>query len=347
MKFSEMIIEEKNYILRLAFYGCTGGLIYSFAENYLVGTPLLPLIVRAGFLGLLLFCGVGFFEIRFKEFFRKHSFVLTLVLRSICYLFMIIIWLLIINGIYEASKNDVSFFNGIAIYYNYSGMVVKNMIALFSIIIFINALIQINSPHRKGELVSFILGRYHKPIEKSRIFLFIDLKSSTTIAEQLGHIRFGIFLQEYYFDLAKAARLAKGEIYDYIGDEAIISWPVDRQDSLENCLKCIELMREILEKGKERYFKVYGVSPGFRAGAHGGKSVIMWVGEDRKEILYLGDVLNTTKRIQTECNRFSTDFLLSGDLIKCFPGHDLSRFKFLDNILLKGKGQEVELYSVL
>lgn len=94
------------------------------------------------------------------------------------------------------------------------------------------------------------------------------------------------------------------------------------------------------------YLENYGISPGFRAGAHGGKSVIMWVGEDRKEILYLGDVLNTAKRIQTECNRFSTDFLISGDLIKSFPYHKGYKFILLDKLLLKGKEHEVELYSV-
>jgi len=344
--YLKILKDEKNYILRLSFYGAAAGFIYSFLENYLKGTSLLPLMLRATVLSFLLLGSLGLFDLLSMNYLRKRSFFHILGIKSVIYLSIVAFWLLLINGINEAVNNNVSFFQGMVIYFKYSGMVAKNMAVIIFIIILINALVQINSLHRKGELVSFILGRYRRPIEKSRIFLFIDLKSSTTIAEKLGHIKFGLFLQEYYFDMAKAVRISNGEIYDYIGDEAIISWPTDKQDSLKNCLKCVDQIRAILESGKDRYLNNYGTSPGFRAGAHGGKSVVMWVGEDRKEILYLGDVLNTAKRIQTECNRFSTDFLISGDLIKSFP--DLKGFKFLfmDKLLLKGKEQEVELYAV-
>ena len=347
MRYLQILQSEKEFILRLSLYGTTAGLIYAFFENYLKGTPLLPLILRATVLGSLLLFNIAVFEILIRDNFKKKSFFFILLIKSTGYLLMIACWLVIINGISEAVNNDVSFFTGIAYYYKYSGMVVQNMAVLIFIIIFINALVQTNSLHRKGELVSFILGRYHKPIEKSRIFLFVDLKSSTTIAEKLGHIKFGLFLQEYYFDVAKAVRICHGEIYDYVGDEAIISWPMDNKENLKNCLNCIEHLDILLENGKERYLINYGIIPGYRAGAHGGKSVVMWVGEERKEILYLGDVLNTTKRIQTECKTLSVDFLISGELIKCFPEQKEYRFIFMDKLLLKGKEQEVELYSVL
>ena len=347
MAHLKILQSERKFILRLSIYGAAAGFLYSILENYFKGTSLLPLMLRATVLSFLLFCSLGLFDLLSKNYLRKKSFFQILGIKSVIYFITVVFWLLLINGINEAVNNHVSFFDGMGIYYKYSGMVAINIAAIIVIIISINTLVQINSLHRKGELISFILGRYRRPIEKSRIFLFIDLKSSTTIAEKLGHIKFGLFLQEYYFDMAKAARISNGEIYDYIGDEAIISWTMDKKDSLKNCLMCIDQLRVILDNGKDRYLRNYGIEPAFRAGAHGGKSVVMWVGEDRKEILYLGDVLNTAKRIQNECDRFSASFLISGDLIKSFPGQNESQFLFMDKLLLKGKEQEVELYSVL
>ena len=343
----KILKSDRKFILRLSIYGAAAGFIYSFFENYFKGTSLLPLMLRATVFCFLLLGSLGLFDLLSKDFLRKKSFFQILGIKSAIYLAIIAFWLLIINGINEAVNNNVSFLEGIGYYYKYSGMVAINIATIIFIIVSINASVQINSLHRKGELISFILGRYRRPIEKSRIFLFIDLKSSTAIAEKLGHIKFGLFLQEYYFDMAKAARISNGEIYDYVGDEAIISWTMDKKDSLKNCLMCIDQLKVMLDNGKDRYLRNYGIEPAFRAGAHGGKSVVMWVGEDRKEILYLGDVLNTAKRIQNECDRFSAGFLISGDLIKSFPGHNESRFLFMDKLFLKGKEQEVELYSVL
>ena len=81
-----------------------------------------------------------------------------------------------------------------------------------------------------------MLGVYHSPKEIERIFLFIDLKSSTSIAEKLGNIKYSEFLIDYYYDITDALLMADAEIYQYVGDEIILSWPFKKgiQDA-----KCI------------------------------------------------------------------------------------------------------------
>ena len=51
-------------------------------------------------------------------------------------------------------------------------------------------------------LYNFFIGKYHKPIQEERIFLFLDMKSSTTIAEKIGHVKYFEMLKEYYSDLS-------------------------------------------------------------------------------------------------------------------------------------------------
>jgi len=46
-------------------------------------------------------------------------------------------------------------------------------------------------------LLNFFTGRYHTPVEEERIFLFVDIVSSTTIAEKIGDLNFHVFLNDY------------------------------------------------------------------------------------------------------------------------------------------------------
>ena len=54
-----------------------------------------------------------------------------------------------------------------------------------------------------GVLANFFTGKYHTPIEEERIYMFLDMKSSTTIAENLGHVKYFEMLREYYSDLSE------------------------------------------------------------------------------------------------------------------------------------------------
>ena len=59
----------------------------------------------------------------------------------------------------------------------------------------------------------------------------------------------------------------------------------------------------------------YLVIPGFKAGMHVGMATVGEIGILKKEIAFSGDVLNTTSRIQNECNKYNTDLLISEELL--------------------------------
>ncbi len=54
---------------------------------------------------------------------------------------------------------------------------------LYVIIVFFRQLDRLLGP---GVLLRYVLGRYHQPRRERRIFMFLDLKSSTSLAEALG-----------------------------------------------------------------------------------------------------------------------------------------------------------------
>lgn len=51
-------------------------------------------------------------------------------------------------------------------------------------------LVQVGEKFGPGVPLGFLRGQYHRPKEEDRIFMFLDLKSSTTLAEQLGHLKY-------------------------------------------------------------------------------------------------------------------------------------------------------------
>jgi adenylate cyclase len=54
----------------------------------------------------------------------------------------------------------------------------------------------------QGVLRNYFSGKYHKPAKEERIFMFLDMKSSTSIAEKIGHVKYFEMLSEYYSDLS-------------------------------------------------------------------------------------------------------------------------------------------------
>ena len=56
--------------------------------------------------------------------------------------------------------------------------------------------------------------------------MFLDIKSSTTIAEKLGHNSYFKLLNDFFADITDSILYNKGEIYQYVGDEVVVSWKV-------------------------------------------------------------------------------------------------------------------------
>jgi len=44
-------------------------------------------------------------------------------------------------------------------------------------------------------------GKYYKPKSENRIFMFVDLNSSTTLAEKLGNERYHELLKDFFADI--------------------------------------------------------------------------------------------------------------------------------------------------
>ncbi|RMG68335.1 MAG: adenylate/guanylate cyclase domain-containing protein [Bacteroidetes bacterium] len=204
---------------------------------------------------------------------------------------------------------------------------------------------QVSKKFGRGVLRGMLLGRYHQPRETERIVMFLDLKGSTTIAEQLGHIRYSRLIQDCFFDLNLMLLPYEAQIYKYVGDEAILSWSLAAGTRRANCLAIYYGFHQRLERRRAWYEAEYGLLPTFKAGLNAGPITVAEVGDDRREIEFHGDVLNTAARIQGQCNALGKSLLLSRHLWGLLGEAEGFALEPIGTIELKGKTQKVPIFA--
>ncbi len=314
---------------------------YSFPLNLLINT-VVPFAT-----GLT----AGSFVIFFlKDKFRDKPALVNIFLNSIFYMFFILVATTFGAYFYNSMFYGEYFFDPVVIektiLFFATLAFARAMAYWFIVVSFSAAFLQIIDKYGQNVFWDFIRGKYHKPREEKRIFMFMDIKSSTTIAEKLGHIKFFDFINEFYKDITDPIIYNDGEIYQYVGDEVVIYWSMKNGLRDSKCIKCFFDCKETISDLSEKYLNKFGFVPDFKAGINYGHVTTGEIGIIKKDIVFSGDVLNTASRIQKECNRYETDFLASGNLIELLNLNGKYSAVQKGEIILRGKSAKTILFSL-
>lgn len=182
---------------------------------------------------------------------------------------------------------------------------------------------------------------------ENRIFMFLDLKDSTTHGEKLGHQKFFKLIQDCFHDLTDSAIAHNVEIYQYVGDEAILTWDVPAGVHNSNCVSIFWDFEKRLAKNGKYYVDEYGFIPEFKAGINMGPVTVAEIGDIKREITYLSDVLNTAARIESACTKHKQKLLVSGPVRDIMSRDSRYQFVSIGAIHFKGKEREEEIFTVI
>lgn len=196
-----------------------------------------------------------------------------------------------------------------------------------------------------GNLWKFLTAKFYKPREEERLFMFIDLKDATTIAEKIGHLNFSRMIRDCFQDFSVVDNY-EAEIYQYVGDEVVISWPLRKGLKNHNFIKAFYAFTNKIKNKESYYLSNYNQLPYFKAGVHCGPIVVSEVGDIKREISYHGDTINTASRIQGMCNQLHASLLISEVLYEKMKKTDQWNFTAAAKVQLKGKVNEINLYKV-
>ena len=203
-----------------------------------------------------------------------------------------------------------------------------------------------NSLLGQNVLFNFITGRYYAPRLESRVFLFLDMEGSTGLAERLGPLAFHRLLNRFVLDLTQPIVAARGEIHRYIGDELIATWKLKEGIADGRCVAACFAAIDQLARRAPDYRREFGSAVTVRAGLHCGPVVTGEMGSVRKEIVFLGDTVNTAARIQELCRQTGDRVLASADLIDRLELPPGIAKRSLGDLRLRGKGADLALYAL-
>ena len=285
-----------------------------------------------------------------NKFLSRKPFFIKLILKGLIYLTILMLFLIIMTIFSNAYQLQLSVTDPIVI--DKLKAFTSNT-AFWSVIMYASIgtmaavfISEVSNYLGPNVLENFINGKYHKPREESRIFMFLDMKSSTSIAEDLGHVKYFNFLNQYFADLTEPIIDSEGEIYQYVGDEIVASWEMNEKDNRPKAIMAFFSAKELLKAKEEKYKNEFGIVPEFKAGIHGGKVSTGQIGTIKKDIVFSGDVLNTAARIQSLCNTYNSELLVSQWIIEHSRLSDYLRVKEIGHLQLKGKTEEVKVYSI-
>lgn len=326
------------------------GILGNYPSYPATGNPYSFQLFIPAILSMLIGLLLGTLEVLYiNKWFQERSFTRKIVVKSIIYLLTVVAASLIINILISAIELNVSpldkqvwnivitFLSNFAFWSILFHFTLSVVICLFYM--------EVSDNIGQAVLLNFFTGKYHQPIEEERVYMFLDMKSSTTIAEKLGHVRYFKMLKEYYVDLSDPIIQYGGEIYQYVGDEVVVTWKL-KKNFASNSLNCFFAMKESLHKQAEKYQSTFGVIPTFKAGIHFGKVTTGEIGVIKKEITFSGDVLNTTARIQGLCNTYKVDLLISEQLVNALESKAKYKPIALGETELRGRNEKINLFTV-
>jgi adenylate cyclase len=318
----------------------TSYIVVSFHLNFRLLLTLMFLL--AGFHGLLL--GISNYLI------DRLVFVLNTLWQRVVIQMVVSILLFILSFVLIRYLLTNTFFSGIGnlpdlspTYWNQFFGIISFQYVIGSVLS--GAGVQVIRKYGHDIFLPVVLGIYKRPREEDRIFMFLDLKSSTTLAEQLGHIHYSLFIRQFIFDINHCLHRHHAAIYQYVGDEVVLTW----KESETNAIMALDFYfacQSRIEQRAKYYIREFGIVPVFKAGVDSGRVTAVEIGDMKRDIAYHGDTLNTAARIQSSCNSTGQLLLMSRAFANQLGTNSGYQLLPLGELVLKGKARATEIFTI-
>ncbi len=222
--------------------------------------------------------------------------------------------------------------------------VVLGLVALASVVV--NGARQVRLVLGPGTLSALLVGRYRVPVREERAFLFLDLTDSTGLAQRLGPAETHAFKNEFFADVAGPILASGGRIYQYVGDEVVVTWRVRDGRLPRSPVETFVLLDEVVRQRAEHYLERYGEVPAYKAGLHTGEVVTAEVGTLKKDIVHTGDAVNVAARIEGQCHALGARLVASEAALALAPLPEGVEARAAGEVGLRGRAGAIRLFRL-
>ena len=345
MNLKQALRKKRSWVLLITF-SVLGGLFGAFYASVFYAEPDRLNLLRGFRTGLMIALLTGGFELFFfgvlkNGWLRKLPFLGALLIRILITTILIRI-ALVSNEVLSNYMRGGSF-TFEEDFYNQ----LRDTLVSFSIVVVFVVIAQFSALLGFHRFVNLVMGRYFRPVRERRAFLFVDLKDSTGLALKLGDIRFHEYLSKFFFEADQAIVQTGGEIVSYVGDAVIVTWPIgDNPVDNSRAVVALESIVARLIEIRSEFKTEFGVSPEIRAALHGGEVVVGECGDSRRQVTFLGEVVNITSRIEGETKARDCDFLASASILSSMDIPACVKTTSIGEVLLRGAETPIELVEL-
>ena len=159
------------------------------------------------------------------------------------------------------------------------------------------------------------------------------------LAERLGHLQYSMLLSSFFADFEACRAITGGEVYQFVGDEVIVSWEFSAKN-IQKSLLLARVFNRTLQDKRAWYISEFGVAPGFKTAIHGGKVAITKIGNQKT---YHGDVLNTCSRMIELASKLGERVIVSQKIIDALPKE---KHHELPATAIRGKLKAITIFSI-
>ncbi|MBX7058928.1 MAG: HAMP domain-containing protein [Leptospirales bacterium] len=174
--------------------------------------------------------------------------------------------------------------------------------------------------------------------------LFSDIRDFTTLSELMTPEENFNFLNSYLRRVGPLIRNQGGIIDKYIGDAVMALFPRQADDAVH---AAIAMVREV------RSYNVQRQRAGYQplkigVGIHTGALMLGTVGEEqRMDTTVISDAVNLASRMEGLTKYYGVNILVSEETIEALQVRGDFSFRFVDQVQVKGKRDDVKIYEIL
>ncbi len=178
--------------------------------------------------------------------------------------------------------------------------------------------------------------------------LFSDIRSFTTLTEELGAQGTVALLNEYFTIMVDCIQNEGGMLDKFIGDAmmAIFGTPFPHDDDPDRAVRAAIAMMTDLNDYNQRRAKEGKLPIDHGMGLNTDKIMSGNIGSPKRmDYTVIGDGVNLAARVESACKKYGAHILTTEYSFNAFKA--TYRTRQVDNIIVKGKTEPVKVYEVL
>jgi adenylate cyclase len=189
-----------------------------------------------------------------------------------------------------------------------------------------------------------ILGGKNMPVT----LLFSDVRSFTTISEELGPQATVDLLNEYFTIMVECITNEEGMLDKFIGDAVMAGFgvPLPHADDADRAVRAAITMNTELNAWNQKRLEKGHHPIQMGIGLNTDTVVVGNIGSPKRmDYTMIGDGVNLASRLESACKQYAAKILMSESTYKGLKG--TYRIRDVDKVLVKGKTQTVRIFEVL